>query len=410
MRRNQLRSFLLGLAIFSAGISGFWLLTKSKPTPAVREAPASAWRISTEVIQPETVSPVFNGFGTVENPDTQTLRARIGTDVSTVLVREGARVLANQILINLDAVDAEIKLSQARSNLADAESNLTALDATESKDQEALQLDQEALNILQQKLTRIQNLRQRNLSSEQDLDTARQAVVTQKLQINRRELALSTVDSKRTQLKTAIQRFEAEVRAATRDFNSTAVRAPADGQVVEVNVVAGDRVQANQDLAIFAPDSGREIRVQVPASVGQTLSESLANNEIVSAATDRNHHFYLSRVSGAVRDNSGSIDAFFASTDYSLPPTGTVVSVSVQLTAQPNVVVLPTDALYGGNLIYRVTPSNTLEAIKVERLGQRPGPEKTEVLVRSSELVAGDQILVSRLPAAVSGLRVEVIQ
>ena len=135
-----------------------------------------------------------------------------------------ARVLANQILINLDAVDAEIKLSRARSNLADAESNLTALDATESKDQEALQLDQEALNILQQKLTRIQNLRQRNLSSEQDLDTARQAVVTQKLQINRRELALSTVDSKRTQLKTAIQRFEAEVRAATRDFNSTAVR------------------------------------------------------------------------------------------------------------------------------------------------------------------------------------------
>ena len=86
------------------------------------------------------------------------------------------------------------------------------------------------------------------------------------------------------------------------------------------------------------------------------------------------------------------------------------MSVSVQLTAQPNVVVLPTDALYGGNLIYRVTTSDTLEAIKVERLGQRPGPEKTEVLVRSSRLVAGDQILVSRLPAAVSGLRVEVIQ
>lgn len=409
MRRIPLKSFVLGLAIFGAGIGGFILLTQSKPTAAVREAPAAVWRVSTKVISLETVSPVFNGFGTIENPDTQTLKARIATDVASLHVREGARVRANQVLMELDAVDAEIKLSQAKASLADAKANLIALDATELKDEEALQLDQEALEILEHKLSRVQDLRQRNLASEQDLDTARQAVVNQKLQINRRELALSTVESKRAQLKTAIQRFEAEVRAATRDFESTAVKAPTDGQVIEVNVVAGDRVQSNQNLAIFAPDSGREIRVQVPATVGQTLAQSLINNQPVSAKTDRNHQLSLTRVSGAVRDNTGSIDVFFTSDDP-LPPTGTVISVSIQLVAETNVAVLPTDALYGGNLIYRITPSNTLEAISVERLGQRPGPDKTEVLVRSPLLVSGDQILVSRLPAAVTGLQVEVIQ
>jgi len=409
MTRIPMKSFVVGLAIFGAGIGGFVLLTQSKPSATVREAPAAVWRVSTEVIELKTVSPVFNGFGTIENPDTQTLKARIATDVASLRVREGARVSANEVLMELDAVDAEIKLSQAKANLADAKANLIALDATESKDQEALQLDQEALDILEHKLSRIQDLKQRNLASEQDLDTARQAVVTQKLQINRRELALATVDSKRAQLKTAIQRFEAEARAATRDFESTAVRAPTDGQVIEVNVVAGDRVQSNQNLAIFAPDSGREIRVQVPAVVGQTLSQALIKKEPVSAKTDRNHQLSLTRVSGAVRDNTGSIDAFFTS-DEPLPPTGTVISVSIQLAAEPDVVVLPTDALYGGNLIYRITPSNTLEAISVERLGQRPGPEKTEVLVRSSLLVTGDRILVSRLPAAVTGLHVEVIQ
>ena len=199
------------------------------------------------------------------------------------------------------------------------------------------------------------------------------------------------------------------MRAASRDFESTAVKAPADGQVIEVNVVAGDRVQSNQNLAIFAPDSGREIRVQVPAGVGQTLTQSLANSQPVSAKTDRKHRLSLTRVSGAVRDNTGSIDAFFISGDP-LPPTGTVISVSIHLTEEPNIVVLPTDSLYGGNLIYRVTESNTLEAISVERLGQRPGPEKTEVLVRSRALVSGDRILISRLPAAVTGLQVEVIE
>ena len=409
MRRIALKSFVIGLAIFGVGIGGFISLTKSKPTAAVREAPATVWRVSTEAIKVESVSPVFNGFGTIENPDTQTLKARIATDITSLRVREGARVRAKDVLLELDAVDAEIKLSQAKANLADAQANLIALNATELKDQEALQLDQEALDILQHKLSRIQGLRQRNLASEQDFDTARQAVVNQRLQINRRELSLSTVNSKRAQLKTAIQRFEAELRAASRDYESTAVKAPADGQVIEVNVVAGDRVQPNQNLAIFAPDSGREIRVQVPAGVGQTLTQSLANSQPVSAKTDHKHQLSLTRVSGAVRDNTGSIDAFFISDDP-LPPTGTVISVSVQLTEEPNIVVLPTDALYGGNLVYRVTESNTLEAIPVERVGQRPGPQKTEVLVRSRALVSGDRILISRLPAAVTGLQVEVIE
>ena len=409
MRRIPFTSIAVGFAIFGAGIGGFFLLTQSKPTADVRDVPAAVWRVSTQTIELQTVSPVFNGFGSVQNPDTQTLKARIATDVAALYVREGARTEASSVLIELDATDAEIKLSQAKANLADAKANLIALNVTESKDREALILDQEALNILTHKLARIQDLRQRNLTSEQDLDTARQAVVSQKLQINRRELALATVESKRTQLTTAIQRFDAEVRAATRDFESTQVKAPADGQVIEVNVVAGDRVQSNQHLLIFAPDSGREIRVQVPASVGLALSNAIRTQTPVTASTDRGHQLQLTRVSGAVRDNTGSIDAFFTA-DTQLPPTGSVLSVSVELVPEASVVVLPTDALYGGNLIYRITSDNTLEALTVERLGQRPGEYNTEILVRSPEIHNGDPILVSRLPAAVTGLKVEVIQ
>ena len=409
MRRIPFTSIAVGFAIFGAGIGGFFLLTQSKPTADVRDVPAAVWRVSTQTIELQTVSPVFNGFGSVQNPDTQTLKARIATDVAALYVREGARTEASSVLIELDATDAEIKLSQAKANLADAKANLIALNVTESKDREALILDQEALDILTHKLDRIQDLRQRNLTSEQDLDTARQEVVSQKLQINRRELALATVESKRTQLTTAIQRFDAEVRAATRDFESTQVKAPADGQVIEVNVVAGDRVQSNQHLLIFAPDSGREIRVQVPASVGLALSNAIRTQTPVTASTDRGHQLQLTRVSGAVRDNTGSIDAFFTA-DTQLPPTGSVLSVSVELVPEASVVVLPTDALYGGNLIYRITSDNTLEALTVERLGQRPGEYKTEILVRSPEIHNGDPILVSRLPAAVTGLKVEVIQ
>jgi multidrug efflux pump subunit AcrA (membrane-fusion protein) len=409
MRQFPFKSILAGLAIFSVGVGGFIQLTQSKPKAEVRETSPSAWRVSTQYVRLQTVSPVFNGFGSVQNPDTQTLKARVLTDVIGLYAREGTRVDAGQLLMELDPTDAEIKLSQAKANLADAKSGLITLNATEVKDKEALNLDLETLNILTQKLTRILDLKKRNLTSEQDLDTARQAVVVQKLQINRRELALATVESKRTQVATKIQRFETEVRAATRDLKSTQVKAPANGQVIGVNVVSGDRVQANQNLLTFAPDSGREIRVQVPASIGLILSNALSTKTPVIASTDRGGSLQLNRVSGAVRDNTGSIDAFFVS-NAQLPPTGSVLSISIRLVAEPSVVVLPTDAIYGGNLIYRITSDDTLEAVTVEHLGQRPGITNTEVLVRSPNIQDGDQILVSRLPAAVTGLKVEIIR
>ena len=409
MRQFPFKSVAAGLVIFSTGVGGFIQLTQSKPKAEIRETIPFAWRVSTQQVLLQTVSPVFNGFGSVQNPDTQTLKARISTDVAGLYAREGTRADGGQLLMELDATDAEIKLSHAKANLADAHAGLIALNATEIKDKEALDLDLETLNILTQKVTRILDLKKRNLTSEQDLDTARQAVVIQKLQINRRELALATVESRRTQLATTIQRFETEVRAATRDFESTQVKAPANGQVIGVDVVSGDRVQANQNLLTFAPDSGREIRVQVPASIGLMLSNALSTQTPVIASTDREEALQLNRVSGAVRDNTGSIDAFFVS-NAQLPPTGSVLAVSIQLVAEPSVVVLPTDAVYGGNLVYRITSDNTLEAVTVDRLGQRPGITNTEILVRSPNIRDGDQILVSRLPAAVTGLKVEIIQ
>ena len=139
------------------------------------------------------------------------------------------------------------------------------------------------------------------------------------------------------------------------------------------------------------------------------LSNALSTQTPVIASTDREEALQLNRVSGAVRDKTGSIDAFFVS-NAQLPPTGSVLAVSIQLVAEPSVVVLPTDAVYGGNLVYRITSDNTLEAVTVDRLGQRPGITNTEILVRSPNIQDGDQILVSRLPAAVTGLKVEIIR
>lgn len=405
----NVKTFALGIMIISIGVIGFIILTKTKPQPKIVEPSSTVWRIYTQSVKVTTATPEYNGFGTVENPGTQVFKARITADVDKIYVREGQRVEKGALLASLQRGEAEIKLVKSEADLADATSKLFSLNTTETKDRAALSLDQEALNLYEQRLARANDLKIQDLASDQTLEEARQAVVAQKLKINRRELALELVSVKRKQLQTLVQLFEAEVRAAKQNFDSTTIKANRDGQIDKVHVVPGDRVQANQDLITFAPEFGREIRIPIPLIVGNQLSEALEVETPIFATTKKGHRLKLARVSGALRLQTGTLDAFFTSDDR-LPVTGTVMPISIDLLPEDKVITLPTDALYGDNTIYRITVDSRLDGISVERIGQRTNKGKTEVLLRAQELSTGDAILISRLPSAITGLKVEVIQ
>jgi hypothetical protein len=75
--------------------------------------------------------------------------------------------------------------------------------------------------------------------------------------------------------------------------------------------------------------------------------------------------------------------------------------------AQPNVVALPIHSLYENNKIYRVE-DNRLVGIDVEEVGDFVDAENNfRVLIRSAQLQAGDRIITTQLPRAITGLLVQ---
>ena len=75
---------------------------------------------------------------------------------------------------------------------------------------------------------------------------------------------------------------------------------------------------------------------------------------------------------------------------------------------QDNLLALPPQAIFGTNRIYTVE-DNRLQANKITRVGDmRDNEGKAKVLVRSDQLQAGDLILATQLPNAITGLLVEV--
>ncbi|WP_315982376.1 hypothetical protein [Aliamphritea spongicola] len=71
--------------------------------------------------------------------------------------------------------------------------------------------------------------------------------------------------------------------------------------------------------------------------------------------------------------------------------------------------IIPPQALYGTNRIYRITDGR-LEALEIQRIGDTSVNGKAGILITASDLQEGDKILATQLPNAISGLRVEAAE
>jgi hypothetical protein len=72
--------------------------------------------------------------------------------------------------------------------------------------------------------------------------------------------------------------------------------------------------------------------------------------------------------------------------------------------------MLPFQALYGNDRIYRINDEQRLEALQIEQAGTIYEEGVEMLLVRSDQLRDGDRIVSTHLPNAVQGLKVSVAE
>ncbi|EDN67899.1 HlyD family secretion protein [Beggiatoa sp. PS] len=88
---------------------------------------------------------------------------------------------------------------------------------------------------------------------------------------------------------------------------------------------------------------------------------------------------------------------------------GEFLTLSLNLPQQYQVVALPYEAVYGTNRIYKLVDGR-MKGLTVERIGEQALPTgKSQILVRSSKLQRGDQVIVTQLPNAMEGLKVRMV-
>lgn len=195
------------IVLVIVGVAGGWLTLRPEPAPEVRTVTARA-------VSGTAASTVLNASGYVNARRYATVSSKLTGQVRDVLIEEGMEVEEGQVLAYLDDVNVRRNLELAEAQLA---SQRTAAKETEALLQEA-----------RANYERTNNLVERDLASEQELDRDRTAALALAARLER--------------VMADIAVAERQVAIFQQQMDDTIIRAPFAGVVVAKNAQPGEMI------------------------------------------------------------------------------------------------------------------------------------------------------------------------
>ncbi|MCP1728333.1 RND family efflux transporter MFP subunit [Natronospira proteinivora] len=317
----------------------------------VRDAPALEWQRFPGVLRArERSQPAFLHPGTLaERP-----------------VAEGDRVQQGEILASLHNPSLAPKAAAAQGRVEELKANIRQY---------------------QQELTRAQALRERDLISQEEVD---------RLQ--------ARLDATREARKQA----QANLTEAREQLAELQLRAPFEGEVIEVLAEAGDFVSAGQPIVRLAGLGELEVEIRLPA----TLAKEVDGDTVVRLSRPLQGGQFearLKRLGHGGRDMAVAVVTL--PRDNDLAP-GQVVHVHFGRQHSGAVQVPLTAVLDPGGhqpSVYRVVESNNEQSLTVERVQIAPGRFRGDWVDVHEGLTIGDRVVIAGQGRLVNGGSVRVL-
>lgn len=195
-------------------------------------------------------APQVVGIGRVEpEEDIIKLATQDGGVVRRLLIREGDRVKAGAIVLELEKSVAEARLPQIRARSATQQAQVAA-------DEKAVAEAETRLANLHKNLARIQDLFNKNVETAQNRDNAQFEVQNQQAAVERLRASAQVSRSR-------LEEFKNELAVAERELALKTVKAPVAGRILSVSTQAGNALPPQNAFAELAPDGRTIVRCEV---------------------------------------------------------------------------------------------------------------------------------------------------
>ncbi len=403
---------LLGVSILGISIAVASTIFVTRPQEAPRLVEEKAWPVSVIESEPTRLAPNLVAYGKIESRQVANLKTSVVAPVLEVLAYEGKSVKKGDLLVLLDSKELELAKEIANSEF---EQQRASLESVKNDFELATQLTrhyQELKAIKDAKLKRHLNLFSNKMVSDAIVDEVRQQASQQAIVLAQHLSSLKDFPNRIRREQAEVDKHKANLDQASLDLAQTRITAPFNGRIIKTFVAPGDRILPGVPLIQVADQDGVEVRASVSAKIGGVLRQQLAGGESLKAVGEIDGismAFTLNRVSGDVKPGQSGLDVFFTPKFGSSLDIGRVVSLTVTLPAENDLVILPIQSIYENDRIYRVE-ENRLVGLRVEEVGDYIDAKGNfRVLVRSDDIVKGDILVTTQLPRAITGLLVEPI-
>ncbi len=207
-------------------------------------------------------------------------------------------------ILRIDPLDYQLKVTQAQADLASAQASLASLSIEESHIKNTLKIERDRLAISQKELKRKQNLRQRKLAAQSDVDVQQQAYLAQKKLVSGIENQLALLPNERKVARAKVAMNEVRLNEAKRSLAKTRIVLPHDLRISQVDIEQEQVVTQQQMMVLGHGITTMEVEAQLSISDMHTLIQSLGafahDEQGMPMANDGFTHAYIELQTGSV--------------------------------------------------------------------------------------------------------------
>jgi len=302
------------------------------------------------VMQPADVQTSVVASGRVLAQARVDVGATIVGRVEQVLVREGARLKEDDVLVRLERQELEAAAAQARAAVARAKARVASVESLALPTAKA-GVDQARANLelAEREAKRARELVAKGFVSqarvdetERQLDLARSQMTSANAQLR----AQGKDGAEALQARSQLAEAEAALAATQARLEQTVVRAPAAGVVLERTVESGDIVQPGRRMMTLALDGPLRLVAQVDEKNLPLLAKGAKAVASADAFPDRRFEALVSYVSSGVDAARGTVELRL---DVAQPPdvlkSDMTVSIEVPGPLLKKALMVPADAV-----------------------------------------------------------------
>lgn len=337
--------------------------------------------------------------GQVQPMTTIQLSPQEGGIVQEIIVEEGAKVKAGDVILLLGNDNLDLQILNSEAELAEKENILR--NTMISMEQQKLSLRQEKLRFgtdvarMKRKYEQNKSLYESGLIAKEDYLTAKEdyelAVGNLQLIIDRaiQDSLYRSVEIR--QMEESLDNMRMNMQMIRRRKDKLAIKAPIDGELGLLDVVLGQSVSPGAKIGQINSLGSYKIEAQIDEHYIDRVSSGLA------ATFQRQNDSYgavIRKVYPEVRDGKFKADFKFDGETPDNIRSGQTYYLNLQLGQSENAVLVPRGTFYqktGGKWIFVVAPDGGRAERREIRLG-RQNPQYYEVL---EGLAPGEKVIVS---------------